>query len=63
MIQFCTSERPSTLKLPKTSPSSSYFTFASGGYIIRISPMAMGMLVWLPRGFSDPIQSPTTGAA
>ncbi len=26
-------------------PISSYFTFASGGYIIRISPMAMGMEV------------------
>jgi len=26
----------------KTRPISSYFTFASGGYIMRISPMAMG---------------------
>ena len=62
MIQFCTSDRPSTLKLRKTSPSSSYFTLASGGYIIRIRPMAMGMLVCVPSGRSEPIQSPTPGA-
>ena len=29
----------------KTSPSSSYCTLASGGYIITIRPMAMGMEV------------------
>ena len=45
MIQFCTSERPRTFQLRNTSPSSSYCTLASGGYIIRIRPMAMGMLV------------------
>ena len=45
MTQFCTSDRPSTFQLRKTSPSSSYFTLASGGYIIRIRPMAMGMFV------------------
>ena len=45
MTQFCTSDSPSTFQLRNTSPSSSYFTLASGGYIIRISPMAMGMLV------------------
>ena len=45
MIQFCTSESPSTFQSRKTSPSSSYFTLASGGYIIRIRPMAMGMFV------------------
>ena len=45
MIQFCTSDRPSTFQLRNTSPSSSYFTLASGGYIIRIRPRAMGMLV------------------
>jgi len=28
-----------------TSPSSSYFTLASGGYIMRIRPIAMGILV------------------
>ena len=43
--QFCTSERPRTLKFLNTSPSSSYLTFARGGYIMRIRPMAMGMLV------------------
>ena len=36
---------PSTFLFRKTRPSSSYFTLASGGYIIRIRPMAMGMLV------------------
>jgi hypothetical protein len=29
----------------KTSPSSSYFTFARGGYIINIKPIAMGIFV------------------
>ncbi len=41
--QFWTTERPSTFLSRKTSPSSSYRTFASGGYIIKISPMAMGI--------------------
>ena len=45
MTQFCTSDSPSTFQLRKTSPISSYRTFASGGYIIRIRPMAIGMLV------------------
>ena len=45
MIQFCSSERPRTFRFLKTSPSSSYLTLASGGYIIRIRPMAIGMLV------------------
>ena len=45
MTQFWTSDSARTLKLRKTWPSSSYFTLASGGYIIRIRPMAMGMLV------------------
>ncbi len=45
MTQFCTSDRPRTLKFLNTSPSSSYFTLASGGYIMRIRPMAMGILV------------------
>ena len=48
MIQFCTSDRPSTFQSRNTSPNSSYFTLASGGYIIRISPMAMGRLVVHP---------------
>ena len=55
ITQFCTSDSPSTFTLRKTSPSSSYFTFASGGYIIRMRPIAMGMLVvptlnWLMKG-------------
>ena len=45
MIQFCTSERARTLTSRKTKPSFSYLTLASGGYIIRIRPAAMGMLV------------------
>ena len=45
ITQFCTSDRPSIFQLRKTSPSSSYFTLASGGYIIRIRPMAIGILV------------------
>ena len=55
MTQFCTRERPSTRRLRNTSPSSSYFTLANGGYIIRIRPMAMGMLVvpTLKRSMND----------
>ena len=45
MIQFCTSDSVSTRLLPKTLPSSSYRTFASGGYIISTRPMAIGMEV------------------
>ena len=45
MSQFCTSERPSTFLLRKTSCSSSYRTLVKGGYIITISPTAMGMEV------------------
>ena len=41
--QFWTSESTRMRRCWKTRPISSYFTFASGGYIIRISPMAMGM--------------------
>jgi hypothetical protein len=40
-------DRPSILKFRKTPPSSSYFTLARGGYIIRIKPIAMGILVVL----------------
>ena len=42
-IQFWTSDKPSTLVFWNTFPSSSYFTFASGGYIMRMSPMAIGI--------------------
>jgi hypothetical protein len=43
--QFKNREAPSTLVFLKTSPICSYFTFANGGYIIRISPIARGILV------------------
>jgi hypothetical protein len=43
MTQFWISDRASTRLLRKTLPSSSYRTLASGGYIMRISPTAMGM--------------------
>ena len=45
MSQFWTSESPRTRLLRKTSPSFSYRTFASGGNIMMMSPMAMGMFV------------------
>ena len=45
MIQFWTSDRARTRVFLKTSPNSSYFTLASGGYIIRMRPAAMGMFV------------------
>jgi len=43
--QFWNRDSSSTRLSAKTPDSSSYFTRASGGYIIRIRPMAMGMLV------------------
>ena len=43
--QFKTRDALSRRKFRNTSPSSSYFTFASGGYIIRMSPKAMGRFV------------------
>ena len=45
MTQFWTSERPRTFLFRKTSPSSSYLTLARGGYIMRMRPMAIGILV------------------
>jgi hypothetical protein len=47
IIQFWIRERPRILKFLKTPPNYSYLTFASGGYIIRIKPMAIGILVVL----------------
>ena len=44
-IQFWTTERPSTFVFRNTFRSSSYFTFASGGYIMRMSPTAIGIEV------------------
>jgi hypothetical protein len=43
MIQFCTSDRPSTFLFRKTSGNSSYRTFVKGGYIITMSPTAIGI--------------------
>jgi len=45
IIQFWTSDRARTRVFLKTSGSSSYFTFASGGYIMRMSPTAIGIEV------------------
>ena len=45
IIQFRISEAVSTFVFLNTSPIFSYFTFASGGYIIKINPMANGILV------------------
>jgi hypothetical protein len=44
-IQFWVSERLKSFRFLKTNGSFSYFTFASGGYIIKTSPTAMGILV------------------
>ena len=43
--QFWTRDSPRTFPLRKTRGSSSYRTFASGGYIIRMSPIAIGIEV------------------
>ena len=43
--QFWTSDNTSTRLSANTRCNSSYLTLASGGYIITISPMAMGRLV------------------
>jgi len=43
--QFWASDRPRIFQSRKTRPISSYFTFARGGYIIRMSPIAIGMFV------------------
>ncbi len=45
MIQLSRRASPSTLVSLKTFPISSYRTFARGGYIIRIRPIAMGIEV------------------
>ena len=44
-IQFWTRESPRTFPFRKTRGSSSYRTFARGGYIIRMSPIAIGIEV------------------
>jgi hypothetical protein len=45
IIQFCVRESVNSLRFLKTRGNFSYFTFASGGYIIRTRPMAMGIFV------------------
>ncbi len=45
MSQFCTSESVRILVFEKTRGISSYFTFASGGYIMRMRPAAIRRLV------------------
>jgi hypothetical protein len=45
MIQFWMSESVRIFVFLNTRGISSYFTFASGGYIIRMRPMAISMLV------------------
>src|SRR5690606_10252409 len=45
IIQFRTSETLNTFVSLNTCPRFSYFTFAKGGYIIKINPMAKGILV------------------
>ncbi len=42
-IQFWTRDNAITLTFLKTLPISSYLTRASGGYIMTIRPMAMGI--------------------
>ena len=45
ITQFWRRERPITFLSRNTSPISSYFTLAKGGYIMRMSPTAIGILV------------------
>src|SRR5512145_2607846 len=71
IIQFCTKESPSILVFLNTSPNSSYFTLANGGYIITINPIAIGILV-VPddklfqnleiSGLNQPIRTPANMA-
>ncbi|MGB9696526.1 MAG: hypothetical protein ACP5P3_03765 [Ignavibacteria bacterium] len=45
IIQFTIRDRLSNFMVLKTIVSSSYLTFASGGDIININPIAIGMFV------------------
>lgn len=45
MTQFKNRETPKTLVFLKTSLNLSYLTFVNGGYIIKINPIANGILV------------------
>src|SRR5665647_207501 len=67
ITQFWTRESPKIFTFLNTSPSSSYFTFARGGYIMMINPMAIGILVvpddmlfqkFATDGFSQPESTP-----
>ncbi len=59
--QFCTSDNDTTRQSANTSIIRSYFTFARGGYIIRIRPIAIGTLV-VPTS-KRPMISRTPGAS
>ena len=72
MIQFCTRERSRIFQSLNTPPISSYRTFARGGYIMSMSPAAMGMFVvptwkksttFLTPGKSQPAATPANIAA
>ena len=67
IAQFWTRERARMRRLRKTSPSLSYRTRARGGYIIRMSPTAIGMFVvpdwkdpqnWVMPGKTTPQRMP-----
>ena len=45
MIQFKINETVNTLVFLNTSANRSYRTFVKGGYIIKIKPIAKGILV------------------
>src|SRR6202051_1191392 len=71
ITQFCSKERPRIFLFRKTSPNSSYRTFARGGYIIRITPTEIGIevvptLKWFRKGTipgrTQPATTPTSMA-
>ncbi len=45
ITQFWRSDSPTIFRSRKTSPISSYLTLANAGYIMRMSPRAIGMFV------------------
>ncbi len=66
-IQFRPIASPRTFRSRKTVPSSSYRTFASGGYIITIRPIAIGIevvptekpvMIWVTYGTKYPSPIP-----
>src|ERR1700675_990972 len=71
ITQFCSKERPRIFLFRKTSPNSSYRTFARGGYILRVNPNPMGIevvptLKWFRKGTipgrTQPATTPTSMA-